>query len=124
MIGLNRKKIGDRGELLARKFFTDKSYIVVARNFRCRYGEIDLVLRKDKSFRFVEVKFRRSMEYGLPQESVIRKKQRRIRNAATYWLRLRHVSVMNTDCDFHFDVLAISESSRGKIEYELIEDAF
>jgi len=124
MLGLNRKKIGDRGELLARKFFTDNGFIVVARNFRCRHGEIDLVLRKDKTFRFVEVKFRRSMEYGLPQESVIRKKQRRIRSAATYWLRLRHVSVMNTECDFHFDVLAIYESSSGKVSYELIEDAF
>jgi Holliday junction resolvase-like predicted endonuclease len=55
---------------------------------------------------------------------VVRKKQRRIRNAAMYWLRLRHVSVMNTECDFHFDVLAIFESSPGKIEYEVIEDAF
>ncbi len=124
MFKLNRRKIGDRGELLACKFFTDKGLIVVARNFRCRQGEIDLVLRKDKNFRFVEVKFRRSMEYGVPQESVIKKKQRRIRRAAMYWLRLRHVSIMNTECDFHFDVLAIVESSRGKIEYELIEDAF
>jgi putative endonuclease len=121
---MNLRSIGDRGELLARKFFTDKGYVVVARNFRCRHGEIDLILRNDKTFRFVEVKFRRSMEYGLPQESVIRKKQQRIRRAATYWLRLRHVSVMNTECDFHFDVLAIYEPPKGRIEYDLIEDAF
>jgi len=118
---MNRRSVGARGEQLARRFFQDKSFTVVAHNFRCRYGEIDLILRKDKSFRFVEVKFRRTLAYGLPQESVVKNKQQRIRNVAVHWLRLRHLPV---DIDIHLDVLAISESTTGKIEYNLIEDAF
>jgi len=117
---MNKVALGRKGEDLARKFFIKKKYNIVAHNFRCRYGEIDLILRKDKSFRFVEVKFRKTLDYGLPQESVVKKKQRRIRNAAVYWLRLRNLPL---DLDIHFDVLAIIENM-NKIEYNYIENAF
>ena len=117
---MNKVSIGKRGEELARRYFKQKGYNVVDQNFRTRYGEIDLILRKEGSFRFVEVKFRRSLEYGLPQESVVRNKQRKIRNTALAWLRLRHLPI---DCEMHFDVLAISEES-GKIKFDYIEDAF
>jgi len=117
---MNKRSIGKRGEELARKFFQKKGYNVVAHNFRCHYGEIDLILRKERTFRFVEVKFRRSLDFGLPQESVIKNKQERIRRAAVYWLRQRYLPL---DQEIHFDVLGISEDS-GRIEFEHIEDAF
>jgi putative endonuclease len=117
---INRKSIGERGESLARKYFEDRGCIVVERNFRSRWGEIDLILRKDRAFRFVEVKFRHSLEYGLPQESVIRRKQEKIRKVTLYWLRLRQLPM---DTDIHFDVLAIHEV-RGRIQYSYLEDAF
>jgi putative endonuclease len=117
---INRKSIGDRGETLARKYFTDRGFNVVAHNFRSRWGEIDLILRRDRAFRFVEVKFRHTLDFGLPQESVIRRKQNKIRKATLYWLRLRQLPM---DTDIHFDVLAIHEQ-RGQIHYDYIEDAF
>jgi len=117
---INRKAIGERGEALARKYFTDRGFNVVERNFRCRWGEIDLILRKDRVFRFVEVKFRHSLDYGLPQESVIRRKQNKIRKVTLYWLRLRRLSM---DTDIHFDVLAIYEQ-RSRIQFSYLEDAF
>ena len=112
--------IGKRGEELARKYLRKKGYTIVDRNFRSRYGEIDLVLRKNKAFRFVEVKFRSTTEFGLPQESVVKHKQQRIRNATLLWLKRRHFSL---NSEVHFDVLAISEES-GKLTYDYIEDAF
>jgi len=117
---MDRTAIGKKGEALARKYFEEKGFNIVDRNFRCSYGEIDLVLRKDKALRFAEIKFRRTLVYGVPQESVVRRKQRRIRNTALLWLKQRHLPI---DSEIHFDVLAISEKT-GKITYNYIEDAF
>lgn len=112
---------GRKGERLARAFLKKKGAVIIAHNFRCRFGEIDLILRKNRAFRFVEVKYRRSEEYGLPQESVVKRKQARIRRTAILWLRIRHLPM---DSEIHFDVLAISRDVFGKITYDYIEDAF
>ncbi len=117
---LTKIELGKTGEDLARRFLKKNGFIVVDHNFRCRYGEIDLVLRKDGSFHFVEVKFRRTLEYGLPQESVNKRKQNKIHKVALLWMRKRHLPM---DSEIHFDVLAISRSNDGT-EYEFIEDAF
>jgi putative endonuclease len=117
---VNKTSIGKKGEELAKEYFKKKKYTIVDHNFRCRLGEIDLILRKGTALRFVEVKLRRTLEFGLPQESVIKYKQQRIRNTALLWLKRRYLP---TDSEIHFDVLAISEES-GKFEYEHIEDAF
>ncbi len=113
-------QLGKTGEELARRFLKKNGFNIVDHNFRCRYGEIDLVLRKDKAFHFVEVKFRRTLEYGLPQESVNRRKQNKIHTVALFWMKKRHLPM---DSEIHFDVLAISRHS-DSIEYEFIEDAF
>ncbi len=105
---------------MARIFLKKKGYNIIAHNFRSRFGEIDLILRKKQAFRFVEVKYRRSDEYGLPQESVQKRKQAKIRKTAVIWLRLRRLPM---DSEVHFDVLAISQESK-KISYDYIEDAF
>lgn len=117
---VNKIQLGKRGEELARKFFNKNGFTIVDHNFRCRYGEIDLVLRKDKAFHFVEVKYRRTLEYGLPQEAVDKRKQKRIYNVALLWLKKRHLPL---DSEIHFDVLAIHQNS-SSIDYEFIENAF
>jgi putative endonuclease len=117
---MNKTSIGRQGESMARVFLKKKGYNIVAHNFRCRFGEIDLVLRKKQAFRFIEVKYRRSEEYGLPQESVQKRKQTKIRKTAVLWLKLRQLPM---DTEVHFDVLAINQES-GKISYNYIEDAF
>ncbi|MEO0123728.1 MAG: YraN family protein [candidate division WOR-3 bacterium] len=117
---INKIQLGKKGEELARKFLNKKGFNIIDHNFRCRYGEIDLVLRKGKSFHFVEVKYRRTLEYGLPQESVNKRKQKKIQYVALLWLKKRHLPI---DTEVHFDVLAINQSGDG-VEYEYIEDAF
>ncbi len=116
----NTTALGILGEKHARGYLRKKRFNIVDHNFRCSHGEIDLIVRKDKAFRFIEVKFRRTMDYGLPEESVMKRQQQRIRKAAVVWLRRRHLP-MNSE--MHFDVLAISEQ-RGVQKYEYIEDAF
>jgi putative endonuclease len=117
---MDNVSIGRKGESLAREFFKQKGFTIVAHNFHCRCGEIDLIIREKHALRFVEVKYRRSTEFGLPQESVQKKKQDKIRKTALFWLKLRRFPM---DSEMHFDVLAISEAS-GKIDYDYIEDAF
>jgi len=117
---MDRTSIGRKGENLARVFLKKKGYNIVAHNFRSRFGEIDLILRKNREFRFIEVKYRRSEEYGLPQESVQKRKQAKIRKTAVLWLKLRRLPM---DSEVHFDVLAINQKT-SKISYDYIEDAF
>lgn len=116
----SKTSLGILGERLAKAYLKKKKFNIIDHNFRCELGEIDLVARKDRAFRFVEVKFRRTTDYGLPQEAVIQRKQRRVRNAAIVWLKNRHLPL---DSEIHFDVLAITEQA-GKTMYEYIPDAF
>jgi len=116
----SKTSLGIFGEELAREHLRKQKYNIVDHNFRCPLGEIDIIARKNSAFHFIEVKFRRTVDYGLPQEAVTRRKQRRIRNAAIVWLKRRHLPL---DSEIHFDVLAITEQA-GNTKYEHIEDAF
>jgi putative endonuclease len=116
----SRTALGIMGENLARRYLERKKCNIVDHNFRCPLGEIDLVARKDRAYRFIEVKYRRTPEYGVPQESVVQRKRRRVRNAAVVWLKRRRLPL---DSEIHFDVVAITEQA-GEMKYEYIEDAF
>jgi putative endonuclease len=118
---MNKVSIGRRGEEYARDYLKKNGHVIIDSNFRCRFGEIDLITRKEKSLRFIEVKYRRTLDYGAPQEAVVAKKQRKIRKTALVWLRQRCLPM---DSDVHFDVLAIRKDAKKNFIYELIEDAF
>lgn len=81
------QKTGRKGEDLAARYLIDKGYDIVARNYRTRYGELDIICRLKKTIIFVEVKTRTSQKYGLPQEAVTSKKIDHIRKAALMFLR-------------------------------------
>ena len=118
-VRINKTSLGKFGEELAREYLRKKKLNIIDHNFRCPLGEIDIIVRENKAFRFIEVKYRRGIEYGLPQDSVIKRKQQRIRNAAVIWLKNRHLPL---NSEIHFDVLAITEQA-GKTKYEYIQDA-
>lgn len=90
------------------------------RNFRCRGGEIDLVMRDQETLVFVEVRLRNRSDFGSAIESVTATKQRRIIHAAQYYLAT-HPSYANIAC--RFDVLAAKHENEA-IEWEWIRDAF
>jgi putative endonuclease len=77
-----RQKLGAHGERLAARRYEAAGYRVVARNWRCREGELDLVLRGPGVLVFAEVKTRASDRFGVPAEAVTPAKQRRIRRLA------------------------------------------
>jgi putative endonuclease len=82
-----RRRLGARGEALVGRWYEQRGYRVLDRNWRRREGELDLVLDGGDVVVFCEVKTRRSAAYGAPAEAVAGPKQRRIRVLAAIWLR-------------------------------------
>lgn len=82
----DKQALGARGEELAARFLRDAGMEIVARNWRCRYGELDLIAREVTTTVFVEVKTRRGLAYGTPAEAVTVSKRQRIRRLALLWL--------------------------------------
>ncbi|RJO75307.1 YraN family protein [Nocardia panacis] len=83
---MDKKALGAYGETLAAQYLLDTGMQIVARNWRCRYGELDLIARDERVTAFVEVKTRTGLGYGTPAESVTFAKRRRIRQLALFWL--------------------------------------
>jgi putative endonuclease len=83
---LSKKALGVYGETLAARWYEARGYTVVARNWRCRDGEIDLIVRQGRSVVFCEVKTRSSDTFGAPIEAVGWKKQRKLRALAAIWI--------------------------------------
>lgn len=83
----DRQELGARGEALAEEWLAERGYEIVARNYRCRHGEVDRIMREGDTLVFVEVKTRRSGDYGVPSESVTAFKRRQISRTALYYLQ-------------------------------------
>lgn len=71
---MNRKQTGNLGEDLAAWFLISKGYDIIGGNYHSRYGEIDLIAEKDQKIVFVEVKTRKNLSFGVPEESFTSKK--------------------------------------------------
>ena len=111
---------GEKGECLAVRFLRRRGYRIVERNYRCRYGEIDLVALDGDEIVFVEVKTRSSTAFGSPTEAVTYTKRRRLAQAARDYCNRRHLADPSCRCD----VVAILVPAGGKPEIELFRDAF
>lgn len=83
---MNRIELGKWGEKKASVFLTKQGYFIVDRNFRCRFGEIDIVAIKDDFLCFAEVKTRTSVDFGLPCEAVNSRKRRHMKSVAQYYM--------------------------------------
>jgi putative endonuclease len=106
---------GESSEEQAFKFLVDNGLELVTRNFRCKQGELDLIMNDKQTLVIVEVRYRKSDKYGSAVESVTRSKQSRIIAATHIYLSTR-----KTDSPIRFDVIAIS--GNGQIEW--IKNAF
>lgn len=84
---MKRKDIGNLGEKLARQFLVKKGYAIIGSNYRCPYGEIDIIARDGGFLVFVEVKTRTGTDLGIPEESVNAAKQAKLRQAALHYLQ-------------------------------------
>jgi putative endonuclease len=95
--------LGASGERLASAWYVENGYVVVARNWRCDIGEIDLIARRGSELVIVEVKTRAGTRFGVPAEAVGVAKQRKLRRLAAAWLA---ASAEHYD-EVRFDVVSI-----------------
>ncbi|OFV89716.1 MAG: YraN family protein [Acidobacteria bacterium RBG_16_68_9] len=115
----DRQVLGTEGERVAERFLRRQRYAILARNYRCPLGELDLVGLDGLTVVFVEVKTRRQAGFGTPLDAVDRRKQRQIVRAAQHFLvrhRLEHRNV-------RFDVVGVWRDGE-QITCELVKNAF
>ena len=115
-----QKTFGKLGEDCAVKFLEANGYTIVARNFRIRSAEIDIIAQIDGVIIFAEVKTRSDIRHGLPREAVNLRKQKKIIEAAGVFLQDENFA----DCACRFDVIEVY--LRGGLVEEInhIENAF
>lgn len=115
------KDAGNRGEAAAAALLRRRGCEILAAQWKCRFGELDLVARsREGTVCFVEVKLRRSGSIGLPREFVDGRKQERLRKAAAAYLARNGLD----DAPARFDVAEVYEERDGSLRVEYLEDAF
>ena len=110
---------GNLAEDYAVKLLESKGYRIIDRNFRSRFGEIDIIAREKDELVFIEVKTRTSGDLGFPEQAVGIKKQKKMSQLALWYLQ----KVNTNDTATRFDVLAIMILPAGN-EIKLIKNAF
>lgn len=109
-----KRRLGFWGEHSAVKFLKRNGYKILERNYRCPFGEVDIIAARDEVIAFCEVKTRSDRTFGMPNEAVRRDRQKRYINAARYYFNGRTI-----DCTVRFDIIEILD---GRINH--IESAF
>lgn len=97
---------GDRSEQLACNYLKKQGLHLIDKNFRCKYGEIDLIMQDRQTLVIVEVRFRKSNQYGSALESITAKKQSRIIATTQYYLLTNKIKSL-----IRFDVITMSSDT-------------
>ena len=117
---MNRTDIGNAGEAEVARYLRKKGCTLLASQWRCRFGELDLVARNKKgTVCFVEVKLRGAGSIGLPREFVDARKHERLRTTASAYL-----SSHDLDAPARFDVAEVYAENDGSLRVEYLENAF
>ena len=117
---MDTTSIGNRMEAEAERHLTAAGLRIVERNFRGRFGEIDLIARDGNTLVFVEVRYRRNRLFGGAGISVDQRKQRKLLLTANGYLQVRRL-----DCPCRFDVITIEQGQRGEpLNLDWIQNAF
>ncbi len=109
-------KRGKFGQQLAKEYLEKKGYKILAENFHCLAGEIDLIAEKNGQLIFIEIKTRFSRNFGLPEEAVNETKRNKMEKTALVYLEKEKIKNEN----FRFDCLAIEidkEEKKAKIRH-------
>lgn len=120
-----KQELGRQGEEAAASYLEERGYRVLARNYRCRFGEIDLIALEGEVLVFVEVRCRTSGRFGLPEESILWRKQARMRKIASHYLKSYFSFPSANPPPVRFDVLALLiEGGRSPFRVKHIKNAF
>jgi putative endonuclease len=115
-----RRALGAWGERLAAQHLVESGLRVVARNWRCPLGEIDILAWEGDVLVVCEVKTRRGPEFGTPAEAVVHAKARRLRQLAAQWL----AETGARPAEVRFDVVSVVVRRQGGVEVDHLRAAF
>ncbi len=115
----SRIRTGKEGETIAVRYLEKEGYRIVERNYRCVFGEMDIIARDGKAYVFVEVKSRKSERFGDPKLAVDYRKQRKMSMVALCYLKEKRL----LESLSRFDVVAVQFFPEGP-RVELIRNAF
>ena len=117
---MKRRDTGVLGEKLARDFLEKQGYLIWQTNYRCPKGEIDIVAEHKGSLVFIELRTKRGLEFGSPEESITPAKMEKLRAVSAHYIQTHE----NLPSSWRIDVVAIELDSRDRISrIELIENA-
>jgi len=115
----SRQKLGEKSESIAVSYLKKQGYKIIEQNYRTKLGEIDIIAREKDTIAFIEVKSRKSKNYGSPKWAVTPKKQRKISMVALWYLK----ATMQSNAKARFDVVSII-SSNDNPSIEIVKNAF
>ncbi len=117
---MTRRDTGILGEKLAKAFLKKRGYHIKETNYRCPEGEIDIVAKHKDYLVFVEVRTKKSLEFGSPEESITPAKKERMKATASHYQQTHN----NLSALWRIDVVAVELDQKGKLSrIELIENA-
>ena len=120
-MNLSSSNTGHEGEELAAQYLIDNGFKIIKRNFHFgKVGELDIVAKDGETLVFVEVKYRKSLEYGEPETGLTASKKRQLKKIAEAYLYINEIK--DTEC--RFDVVAILELQKGNPEIRHYKNAF
>lgn len=115
------KKLGRWGERQSEKYLARRGFSMIARNFRCKIGEIDLIMSDDSgAIVFIEVKTRRSESLANAQDAVNFPKRQKLVNSAKYFVKQYDIKGR----PLRFDVMAVVLGEKGPVEIRHYRNAF
>ena len=116
----HRHELGRAGESLAAEYLEEQGLAVLARNWRCAQGELDIVASDGDQVIFCEVKTRAGVDYGAPYDAVNPGKVRRLRELARTWLAEHRLS----GCRVRFDVVSVLWPPGGPVRIDHFAEVF
>jgi putative endonuclease len=114
------RALGRSGEDIAVSYLLKKKFRIICRGFRFHKGEIDIIARDGDTLVFIEVKTRRNLDFGRPEEAVTPPKQNQIRRLAAAYLAMNNLA----DFPCRFDVLSLFWNEKEGPQVRHIKDAF
>ncbi len=122
---MTQNGLGNLGEDYACEVLAALGYELLERNFRSRFGEIDIIAKKDGFLCFIEVKTRGENAMGRPAAAVTVSKQRKILKTSEYYITLHQREIQRQDLQPRFDCIEVFADAAGEpTAYEFIKNAF
>jgi putative endonuclease len=106
-----KKRLGNRGERAAVRYLKQKGYVILKRNYKCRFGEVDIIAKKSDVVAFVEVKTRTDDTFGQPNEAVREDRMRRYINTAKLFMTRNQGEYV-----IRFDIIEVTPEGIRHIE--------